>query len=164
MLAFRTSLSSSRCGVQWNTEWKVVAESFRLSWTDRQQEDDRMVGTQRDVIAGVLRRIRPTHQSWESLLITPIPQQEAGKGAGSKTCGQQRPFGGNPLSPLKSSHPWTSLCSSHRQCLSTVYSHLVRVSVWDCWPVDLSVESQIDCELRWEHPHGQHHFLGRHPV
>lgn len=39
MLAFRTSLSSSRYGVQWNTEWNVVDESFRISWTDRQQED-----------------------------------------------------------------------------------------------------------------------------
>lgn len=132
MLAFRTSLSSSRYGVQWNTEWNVVDESFRISWTDRQQEDDRMVGTQRDGTAGARRRIRPS-----AFLITLIPRQEAGKGAGSKTCGQQCPFGGNPLSRVKSSHPWTSVCSSHRQRLSTVYSHLVRVSVWDCWPVDL---------------------------
>lgn len=117
---------------------------LQISWTDRQQEDDRMVRAQRDGTAGTLRRIRPTRQSWESLLRTLIPQKVAGKGAGSKTCGQQCPFGGNPLSPVKSSHPWTSVCSSHRQCLRTVYSHLVRVSVWACWPVDLSVESQID--------------------
>lgn len=147
MLAFRISLSRSRRGVQWNTEWNAVDESFSRRATnimDRQQEDDRMVGTQRDGTAGTLRRIGPTRQSRESLLRTLIPQKVAGKGAGSKTCGQQCPFGGNPLSLVKSSHPWTSVCSSHRQCLSTVYSHLVRVSVWACWPVDLSVESQTD--------------------
>lgn len=149
---------------------------LQISWTDRRQENDRMVGTlrriqvpapRRDGIAGALRRLRPTHQSWESLLITLIPQQEAGKGIGSKTCGQQWPAVPvlwKPTFPSEKLSPRMSLCSRHRQCLSTVYSHLVRVSMRDCWPEDISAESQIDCELRWEHPHWQHHSPGRHPV
>lgn len=168
MLAFRISLSSSRRGVQGNTEWNVVDESFSRRATnimDRQTTGGRQNGRDTERWHSGSTKENQAHPPESGVPSHNTDSPERGREESrEQDLWPAVPLRWKPTFPGEKLSLWTSVCSSHRQCLSTVYSHLMRVSVWACWPVDLSVESQIDYELRWKHPHGQHHSLGRTPI